>query len=80
MNELYRFKEIQSSLDMWMEDKLFLSLFEENTEVEFKKVAHISKTTEETVVIEEQNSLRKMIKKPVTNKRCNGKMRVPSFY
>ena len=81
MNELYQLKKLKRSLDMWMEDKLFLSLFEKDTESEFGEAVRVAKKAEEKVVVEDQNPLRQIIKKPAAQKGgVNGKREVPCFY
>ena len=81
MNELYQLKKIKRSLDLWMEDRYFLRLFERDTEAEFGKAAREAKKATQKAVVEDKNPLRRMIKKPATQKGgVNGKRQVPVFY
>lgn len=81
MNELYQLKKLQRSLDLWMEDRYFLRLFERDTEAEYGKEARAAKRAQQKTVVEDNNPLRRMIKKPTTQKGgVNGKRQVPVFY
>lgn len=76
MNELYQLKKLQRSLDLWMEDRLFLRLFDRDTEAEFgeaaKKAEADRKAQEAQVALEleeQAHPLKKVIKKPSCQKK-----------